>query len=74
MTELFVFMLVIGGMLFSLLLVAGGCFVIWIIAKYVFPNSNFTETLNVIFEDPEDTHNIKISEIKPWSLKDANRT
>lgn len=74
MTELFVFMLVIGGMLLSLLLVAGGCFVVWLTAKYVFPNSNFTETLNVIFEDPEDTHNINISKIKPWSLKDANRT
>ena len=71
MTELFVFILIISGMLLGTLVVFLACFLIWIIAKNLFPNSNFTEYLDVIFEDPEDTHRIKISKIKPWIIKDA---
>lgn len=38
------------------------------------PNSEMAQCIREIFYDPETLHETKISDIKPWSIKDANKT
>lgn len=37
------------------------------------PSSEMAECIREIFYDPETIHNTKISDIKPWSIKDAKQ-
>lgn len=38
------------------------------------PNSEMAQCIREIIYDPEKLHDTKISDIKPWSIKDANKT